>query len=83
MLQDELELPFETLVLGVLVAVARIDMTQAEEIVAVCRRGRERQAIPILELPLPSPTPRGAEWIETYRRWARRDRNGVTRSCRR
>ncbi len=71
MLEDSLQLPFETMVLGVQVTVERIDLTNADEIVAVCRRGRARQAIPILELPLPSPPPRGAEWIEAYRHWAR------------
>jgi hypothetical protein len=30
-----------------------------------------RQAIPILDLVLPSPAPAGAELIEAYRRWAR------------
>ena len=70
-LQDTLELPFETVVLGVAATVERVDVTSAEEIVAICRRGRERQALPILDLPLPSPPPAGAEWIEAYRRWAR------------
>ena len=70
-LQDSLELPFETLVLGLPVKVERVDVTPAEEIVAICRRGREQQALPILDLPLPSPPPAGAEWIEAYRRWAR------------
>jgi len=40
-----------------------------DQIVAICRRGRERQSIPILDLPLPAPLPAGAEWIEAYRRW--------------
>jgi len=71
MLGESLVLPFETDVLGVRVTVERIDLTDAEEIVAICRRGRDKQAIPILELPLPSPRPAGAEWIEAYRRWAR------------
>ena len=71
MLEDSLKLPFETTVLGVGVLVERIDLTAAEEIVAICRRGRNRQALPILELPLPTPLPPGAEWIEAYRRWAR------------
>ncbi len=71
MLEESLQLPFETMVLGVQVTVERIDLTNADEIVAVCRRGRARQAIPILELPLPSPPPRGAEWIQAYRRWTR------------
>jgi hypothetical protein len=39
-------------------------------IVAVCVRGRHRQAIPVLDLPLPDPPPRGAEWIAAYARWA-------------
>ncbi len=71
MLEDSLKLPFETMVLGVDVLVERIDLKAADEIVAVCRRGRNRQAIPILELPLPTPLPPGAEWIEAYRRWSR------------
>jgi hypothetical protein len=38
-------------------------------IVPVCVRGRERQLIGILDLPLPSPEPAGSEWIEASRRW--------------
>ena len=72
MLEEYLGLPFETQILGVQVAVERLDLTDAEEIVAICARGRTRQAIPILDLPLPASPPRGAEWIEAYRRWARR-----------
>ena len=71
MIEDNLARPFVTSVLGVEVSVERIDLTDADEIVAICRRGRTRQAIPILELPLPKPGPKGAEWIEAYRRWAR------------
>jgi hypothetical protein len=29
-----------------------------------------RQAIPILDLPLPAPSPPGSEWIAAYRHWA-------------
>ena len=75
MLDERLEMPFKTEVLGVEVTVERVDLTEAEEIVATCTRGRKRQAIPILELPLPSPPPRGSEWIEAYRRWASGTRN--------
>jgi len=71
MLEENLDLPFKTEVLGVEVIVERIDLTDADEIVAICTRGRSRQAIPILELPLPAPPPRGSEWIEAYRRWSR------------
>lgn len=71
MIDENLALPFATQILGVEVSVERVDMTAAEEIVAICRSGRIRQAIPILELPLPKPAPTGTEWIEAYRRWAR------------
>ncbi len=69
MLEEHLALPFETAVLGVTARVERVDLTRREEIVAICTRGKSRQAIPILELPLPSPAPAGAEWVEAYRRW--------------
>jgi hypothetical protein len=69
-MEEHLELPFETVVLGTAVMVKRVDVTRAGEIVGVCYRGREWQAIPILELPLPSPPPSGWKWIEAYRRWS-------------
>jgi hypothetical protein len=67
---DNLAVPFETTVLGVAVSVRKIDQTDSG-IVAICVRGKHRQAIPVLDLPLPDPHPRGAEWIAAYRRWAR------------
>lgn len=71
LLDERLDTPFVTTILSVEVNVERIDMTEEEQIVAVCRRGRSHQAVPILELPLPEPVPAGAEWIEAYRHWAR------------
>ncbi len=71
MIEDNLALPFEAEILGVPVRVERVEYTEANEIVAVCRRGTARQRIAVLELPLPKPPPAGAEWIEAYRRWAR------------
>jgi hypothetical protein len=71
LIQDSLRLPFETLLLGVAVKVERVDLSDREDIVAIYRRGRERQAVPILDLPLPSPRPAGWEWIDAYRHWAR------------
>jgi hypothetical protein len=68
MIQDELEVPFETEILGVQVTVERIDLAH-NVILAVCRRGRFRQRVPLLDLALPSPLPKGSEWIETYRHW--------------
>ena len=72
MIEDRLALPFDTEVLGAPVTVERIDLTDADEVVAICRRGRTRRRIAVLDLPLPSPRPDGAEWIEAYRYWARR-----------
>ncbi len=69
MIDEQLPVPFETTVLGVPVTVERVDLSASEQIVAICRRGRSRQAIPILDLPLPSPPPEGTEWIEAYRQW--------------
>jgi hypothetical protein len=69
MIGDNLAVPFETTVLGVPVVVERIDLNRSDQIIAVCRRGRDRQSLPILDLPLPTPPPDGADWIEAYRRW--------------
>jgi hypothetical protein len=71
MMEENLAVPFKTTILGVDVTVERIHLNEAEEIVAVCRRGRHRQHVPIVDLPLPEPRPKGAEWIDAYRRWAR------------
>lgn len=70
MLEEYLDLPFTTAVLGVEVTVRGIDLMPDGRIVALCSRGGVRQSIGILELPLPSPALEGAEWIEAYRRWA-------------
>jgi hypothetical protein len=69
-MEDSLALPFTTQVLGMEVVVERLDLTADEQIVAICRHGRTRQRVPILDLPLPNALPQGAEWIEAYRRWA-------------
>ncbi len=72
MLEEHLELPFEARVLGVPATVVRLDIDEGDEIVAVCRRGTKREAVPILELRIVEPRPRGSEWIEAHRLWARR-----------
>jgi hypothetical protein len=66
-----IEMPFKTEVLGAEVTVEKVDLTDDDQIVVLCARGKPRQRIPILDLPLPSPPPKGAEWIDAYRRWAR------------
>jgi hypothetical protein len=70
MFEDYVELPFETEVLGVSVTVESIALRDDDRIVALCKRGKERQAIDIKELPLPKKRPAGAEWIEAYREWS-------------
>ncbi len=69
MIEENLAVPFETRVLGVPVTVERVVLNRSDAVVAVCSRGRDRQALPIVDLPLPNPRPAGAEWIEAYRRW--------------
>lgn len=69
MIEGDLMVPFETEVLGVPVVVRKVDL-RSSGIVAICHRGRLRQAIGVLDLPLPDPAPEGAQWIEAYRRWA-------------
>lgn len=71
MIEEYLAVPFTTTVLGVEVTVRKIDLT-ADSIVAVCARGRHRQRIDLLDLPLPTPAPDGAAWIDAYRYWAGR-----------
>ena len=71
MMQEHLALPFSANILGVGVVVEKVDMTCDGRIVAVCRRDQTRQRIGILDLPLPTPAPAGAEWIAAYRHWRR------------
>ena len=69
MIEENLALPFVTQMLGQQVTVAKVDINQRDQIVAICSRGKATQAIPILDLPMPNPRPEGAEWIDAYRRW--------------
>src|SRR4051794_14167338 len=71
MIEDHLAMPFTTAVLGVEVTVKKVDLV-ADTIVAVCTQGRHRQKIDLLDLPLPTPAPDGAAWIDAYRHWAQR-----------
>ena len=71
MIEDHLALPFTTQVLGVEVTVVKVDLKDRDDVVAICKRGGERQLLSILDLPLTNPRPEGWEWIEAYRHWAR------------
>ncbi len=71
MIHEHLAIPFVTTVLGVAVTVTDLDITDDDQIVAVCRRGRNLLRVALLELPMPDPRPGGAEWVDAYRHWAR------------
>ena len=61
MIEDNLEVPFETAVLGVTVTAQKVTQTESG-IVADCVRDGHHQAISVFDLPLPEPPPKGA-WI--------------------
>jgi len=69
MIERNLALPFETQVLGSAVTVTKIALSNDNQISAICTRGRDRQAISLVDLLLPSPRPDGSEWIDAYRHW--------------
>jgi len=69
LIDEHLAMPFETELLGVDVTVKQVDLTEGDEIVAICRRGSKTLKVLILDLPLPFPPPAGAEWIAAYRYW--------------
>ncbi|WP_158846716.1 hypothetical protein [Saccharothrix deserti] len=66
MIEEHLAMPFQTVVLGVDVTVTGVDLTDDEQIMAVCVRGKSEQRVPVLRLSLPAP-----QWVDAYRRWAR------------
>ena len=69
MIEERLELPFDTEVLGVSVRVIRIDHSDDDRLVAICVRGRIEQAIGLVDLPFPDSPPEGFEWVEAYCDW--------------
>src|SRR5215813_6440409 len=69
MMENDLRLPFDSQILGMAVTVEGIDITEDDQLVAVCRKGNIKQRISLSELPLPSPPPGGADWIVAYRYW--------------
>ncbi len=71
-LEEHLALPFGATVLGETVVVEKIDLSGADELIAICRRRGKRQKVRLLDLELPVPRPKGAEWVAAYHRWSRR-----------
>ncbi|MGA8816802.1 MAG: calcium-binding protein [Xanthobacteraceae bacterium] len=69
MIEDHLEVPFATRVLGVEVSVVGVEMDNNGSLKAVCERNGKRQLIGLIDLELPKSPPSGAEWIAAYRRW--------------
>ncbi len=69
LIEDNLVVPFTTRVLGQVVTVTGIDITESDQIVAICMLGNTLQAIPVLDLPMHASLPAGVEWIAAYRRW--------------
>ncbi|MGH3519351.1 MAG: hypothetical protein ACRDQ7_18420 [Haloechinothrix sp.] len=69
MLEEHLAVPFQTTVLGTAVTVTGVDLTDDDQIVAVCAGSGVTQRAPVLDLQLPAPAPAGAEWVGAYRLW--------------
>jgi len=71
-LEEYLALPFRATVAGEAVIVEKIDLRGADELIAVCRRRGKREKVQLLDVELPVPPPRGAEWVAAYHRWSGR-----------
>jgi hypothetical protein len=70
MIESNLEVSFTSAILGLAVTVTGVTHV-SHGLVADCVRDWHEQAIHILDLPMPEPPPKGAEWIAAYRHWAR------------
>jgi hypothetical protein len=68
-LETNLRFPFKTVLSGSPVVVRGLEVGEDDEILAVCTREGERIGVPLLDLPMPKPPPRGAEWVEAFRLW--------------
>ena len=70
MIDENMRFPFESVILGAKVQVEKVDLTDDERIVFVCRRRRERLLLDVRELRYSNPPPDGWKWVEAYRHWA-------------
>ncbi len=69
-LEEHVRLPFRITIFGGRVSIVSFDLTERNEIVAVCRHSSQRVRMLLTELPPPSPEPEGFEWVLAYLRWA-------------
>ena len=69
MIEENMTFPFESVILGAKVHIEKVDLTDDERIVFVCRRQRERLLLDVRELRYSNPAPDGWKWIEAYRHW--------------
>jgi hypothetical protein len=72
MIEENMIFPFESVILGAKVQIEKVDLTDDERIVFVCRRERERLLLDIRELQYSNTPPDGWKWIEAYRHWAQK-----------
>jgi uncharacterized Zn finger protein len=76
MICEHLILPFKTKILGRDADVVDIEMDDDDRLLAVCKIGRRRQRIDLVNIDLPAKRPAGAAWIVAYRMWSRRNGSG-------
>jgi len=79
MIGENLELPFTTRIFGFAVTVTGVTHT-SHGLVANCVYDQHAQAIHVLDLPMPEPPPKGAEWIAPASRSRGDDASGKPRS---
>lgn len=69
MLAEHLAVPFQARFRDFELDVIGVDLSENDQIMAICVGGGVRHSNSILDLTLPAPPPAGAEWIDAYRRW--------------
>lgn len=69
MLPAHLAVPFMTEIRGTVVLVERLDLNEVDEIIAICRRGPQRQRIPFGTSRCPRSRRTGGSGLR-YRHWA-------------
>ena len=68
-LEEHVKLPFRTVLADGPATVRGFEAGPGDALVAVCIQSTGRRQVPLEELPIPRPTPPGAEWILAYLAW--------------